>query len=153
MLMIVHTMTTFSLWRAYVHSRRNSIMGVTAIKALVNNSSVAVNLQDFENPDKQGNSCTAQPGETAACDIWIPWCTSAEDFSAGKFIAMSIPADVEGATQWIWQEAVNGNDRVRFNVNPFYHPDATVVPGDSTVDGDRIITIGQDKSFTFHRIG
>lgn len=129
-------------------------MGVTAIKKIVNeSSSPTVVITNLENPGKPGNrvslgSRTSHEG-SKECDMWIPWCTSGEDFRSNHYIKVEVygratrnnPPQVV-AKYHIWQASHHGyGDYVRVATGPNY-----VIPGDrirgySEVNNDRVLII------------
>lgn len=124
-------------------------MGVTAIKKAVNESSLyTVVITNLENPTKAGNRVSLARGGSSPCDIWIPWCTSADDFLNNRYIKIEgsglatrydPPAII--ATYRIWQARHNDGDYVRVSTGPNYVIPGTRINGESRVDGDRMILI------------
>jgi len=121
-------------------------MGITAIKGLINNSNAPVTLQDYENPSAGGNNITVPsppPGALGPCYMWIPWCTSQNDFNHNHYI-MLIGAEL-GATYYIWQDG----DFVRYSREPAYTPNGPHVPGYAPVNGDRIVSVNPQGLFFY----
>ena len=125
-------------------------MSVTAIKGLTNNSSEDAIIQDYENPDKVKNSATASPNSTADCNLWIPWCTSVEDFNNGHYLTI----ETQASTHWLWQENRPGDgDFVRYSTDHYYHLNAPHVDGFANAGGDRIATVDSSGAISLSRTG
>jgi hypothetical protein len=128
-------------------------MGVTAIKRIFNEStSSSVVITNLENPGKAGNrvslGSSSTPAGFANCDMWIPWCTSGEDFTHNHYIKVEVyglatrtsPPSVI-VTYRIWQAAHSDGDFVRVSTGPNYVDPGEHIRGISEVNGDRALFI------------
>ena len=117
-------------------------MGVTAIKSIKNNNATgAYYIKNLEHPsDTNGpdGPMKAAPGQNITCNMWIPWCTSQTDFyNNHRIIIVPFSNDPHAVTLTIWQQG----DYVRYSRDGGFHDNGTLVPGNSTVNGDRSIEI------------
>lgn len=112
-------------------------MGVTAIKRIVNNysSQVTVSVKDHENNGLP--VATLGPG-SADCDMWIPWCTSQNDFNAGHYISIT----GTNVNLYIWQEARADGDFVRFSTTGYSATCAPVLHY-ANVNGNRVLILDE----------
>jgi hypothetical protein len=120
-------------------------MGVTAIKSLVNTTPGRVSIHDHENPTHPGNNTDADPYTTAACDMWIPWCTSPDDWRDQKYITIEWGGQPR---YWVWQAAHGDGDFVRYSTSGQYEDPGRQASGFAGVDGDRRAIILDDGSLT-----
>ena len=117
-------------------------MGVTAIKSIKNsNATGAYYIKNLEHPsDTTGPNgpMKVAPGQNISCNMWIPWCTSQTDFyNNHRIILVPFSNDGNARVIAIWQQG----DYVRYSLNDTFQNNGTLVPGNSTVNGDRSIEI------------
>lgn len=117
-------------------------MGVTAIKSISNRHATELyyvsNLEHPADTGGEGKTLQIQPGETKACNMWIPWCTSQNDFDNNhRIIIVPLAFDVIPVTFTIWQDG----DYVRYSKDGLFHENGDFVPGNCTVNGDRSVDI------------
>lgn len=125
-------------------------MGVTAIKYIQNNSTLWVTIMNREN----GRMVTVQPKAPGGCDIWIPWATNSDEYGLHHLeLRVPLPSPGVGRNYYIWQCADTDGDLVRYNTTDGYKVRATPVPGWPMVDGDRILIVNADGSFSFQKPG
>lgn len=105
-------------------------MGVTAIKTFVNETNELIEVTKREN---KNDSVTLLPNSSAKQDMWIPWVETQAEFDK-KVIEIRYTAS--NKTVYVWQ---NG-DKVRYSNSGFENP-GKAIPGDSQVNGDRILLI------------
>ena len=72
---------------------------------------------------------------------WIPWCTNASDHAAGEYIAIGLSPAFYDRKFTIWQRDVDWTDRVRWTNSHSWDRGALPMPGDSHVNGRRILKI------------
>jgi hypothetical protein len=118
-------------------------MGVTAIKKIVNNTDRHVFIQCLENPGKGGNSASVRPGQSATCNMWIPWCIGSDQWKhhhiwlSWMIYINGVPASLSTKFYWIWQ---NG-DFVRASTDGKWKSAYAQIPGECGVNGDRIVIV------------
>jgi hypothetical protein len=112
--------------------------GITKILSLVNSTGGRVSIQCYENPEHPGNSAVAEPNSTAPCNMWIPWCLSADDFARGKHIVVSVQAR---PTYWIWQGNRSDGDAVRYSMTGQFHDPGDHIPGQDYPGGERHLDV------------
>ncbi len=122
-------------------------MGVTAITYAINYSKEVVHLIDYENPNHLGNNATLNPDTQLGpptVNMWIPWCTSKNDFNNGKYIEIIIGSK---ETYFIWQQG----DFVRYGTKKEWKKDGTEIPGLPNVNGNRTLQINANASISLAR--
>jgi hypothetical protein len=118
-------------------------MGITAIKSISNlHETELYYVKNHEHPDDtggKGQALAVQPGETIACNMWIPWCTSNDEFSKWHHRISIVPLALNTFPVEfnIWQQ---GN-YVRYSKNGLFQDNGNLVPGNCTVNGDRSVEI------------
>jgi hypothetical protein len=117
-------------------------MSTTTIKSLTNTNFAASYLvKNHDNPDSTGGLGKAlelSPGQTLACNISIPACTSQQDFDAKKRISIAATTNSGvPVTLSIWQDG----DHVRYSKDGLFHSGGDLVPGNNAVNGDRELEI------------
>ena len=140
-------------------------MPVTAIKSIRNGTGVGCYVRNLENPndtDRNGQPHALAPGEVWQCNMWIPWADTQDQFDHGSGIGKG-PAHINITFVWssledappphefaIWQSG----DYVRYSKNLSWVNNGQLVPGNSTVGGDRSVDIvgtdGQDADVNFY---
>ena len=85
-------------------------MGVTSFREIRNNSPYIVRIRSVEKPQQtKGGWIELSAGDWRDdVDIWIPWCTSETEF-----VNKHLEIDVGGRRFTVWQQDINGVDRVR----------------------------------------
>jgi hypothetical protein len=131
-------------------------MGVTAIAGIINKTTGAVTVKTWElSATGIGQPSTpvevqVPAGQSVTWGHWVPWCTSQTAFINGQhYITIQIQSPAK--TWYLWQSNENWQDRVRYNDQPWWKPNATPVPGVSEVDGDRVLEVNADGSFQLRR--
>ena len=114
-------------------------MGVTAIKAEANRTSVTYLVQNRENrSDTGGSGLSVGPGVNRPVNMWIPWCDTATQVGSGKNILFEAIGTVQQglgsahASITVWQ---SGNYVYQSFDETF--GSGQLVAGNSTVNGDR----------------
>ena len=84
-------------------------MGVTAIKRIENNTEGRMAIWNRES----GQYAVATPCEAVDCNMWIPWCTSSNDFKRSHYMVIGRPGYTTGGDNvyyippkyywWVWQ--------------------------------------------------
>ncbi len=84
-------------------------MGVTAIKRIENNTEGRMAIWNRES----GQYAVAPPREAVDCNMWIPWCTSSNDFKRSHYMVIGRPGYTTGGDNvyyippkyywWVWQ--------------------------------------------------
>jgi hypothetical protein len=69
----------------------------------------------------------------------VPWCTSADDYWWNHYIDIGLSGVHHRFS--IWQRSVSGVDRIRWTNERRWDPAALPMPGDSYVDGTRVLKI------------
>lgn len=121
---------------------------VTAITYAINNSTDVVHLIDYENPDHTGNNATLNSGARLGpptVNMWIPWCTSQNDFASGKYIEATIAGS--GDVYYIWQQGTF----VRYMDKKEWRDDGPKIPGNPDVGGNRSLKIAANGSISLAR--
>jgi hypothetical protein len=129
-------------------------MGVTAIKGFHNETPGSVIVR---NEERDGEERTIEASGDLDWDIWIPWCTSRNDFDNGKYITIDVQKTNDPERPrikyWIWQHDNGTNDRIRWSVDEGdWDRYADPVYGDSYVNGDRHVQIYANGSVEFNEI-
>jgi hypothetical protein len=117
-------------------------MAVTAIRSIRNLVKGQVyNVRNQEQPNDtggRGNALSVNGGEVVACNMWIPWCNNQADFdNHHKIIIVPTAVNVLPVLFAIWQQG----DYVRYTRDGLFHNNGALVPGNSTVGGDRSVEI------------
>lgn len=123
-------------------------MSVTAITFAVNPTSAIVNIVNYENPNHSGNNVSLTPNTsmgTPQCNMWLPYCDTAEQFSKGKYIHVKIKSG--NTDYYLWQQG----DYVRFNNKKEWIKDGPKVPGTSEIIGNRTVTFSENGGLTFSK--
>ena len=147
-------------------------MGVTSIRAVTNMSGSAILFWNQERFNLWHQRFSVDPQQTRTqiertdngnvvevkdVDVWIPWCTSRDEYQRQRFITIQV--DLRQATFCIWQCNDRDGDYIRFSTDCRYHgvndgvggTPALRVPGASEVDGNRRIEIKADGTLYLHR--
>ena len=131
-------------------------MPVTAIRSIRNSTPEGLGVANLENPSDtgggKGSSLNVLPGQVIECNIWIPWADSYSDFLHGKWPLFRGPAHILILYAWastqdpqdpppnafaVWQQG----DYVRYTKNMQWSDNGPLVPGNSTVGGDRSLEV------------
>ena len=123
-------------------------MGVTAIKGIDNKANGMAWIRNME----RNVSKDCYPHSSIAFDMWIPWCTSHDDYHNRHYIMIQVSIGSSKVTHYIWQNEEHGVDRVRYNTTDNWMPGAPEVPGASHVDGDRVVEINANGGLLFQEI-
>jgi hypothetical protein len=122
-------------------------MGVTAIKAVQNNTDRTLTVQNRENPSKEGNYVRVDSGNKRSCDMWIPWCSYRWDFNSHHIDVFS---EDPGSWKYVLEYAIwqnnkenppNSGDAVRVSYSGWWDDRQEFIGGDHSVDGNRILVI------------
>ena len=113
-------------------------MAVTNIRSIENRASAGIAVNNVENRSTNPPNDVIVEGGTFQSSMWIPWCSSEKDYPAHhiEIRLQSAPVNSIPALS-IWQDG----DYVRWSTNGAYHPNANLVPGNSTVGGDRSVSV------------
>jgi hypothetical protein len=119
-------------------------MSVTSIRQIKNESSFIVEVMSFES----WNRVKLSQGEGAGTDIWIPWCTNAEEFPRHHII-VSIPGTTVGSIFFpavplfaLWQK----DNQVSFSRDAKFDLAGECVPVNCSTGGNRLLTVGGDRN-------
>ena len=137
-------------------------MAITNIKRIINTSRAFFVVSNHHNPsDTNDPSSQVAPDGFFIHDMWVPWCSSQNDFNAGQFISItSGKTNNPGAFSFtIWQHNCPhlDGDQVRFSTDGAFHDcsERNQVPNESVAGGDRFVTIsgsnedGSDATIRF----
>ena len=123
-------------------------MGVTAIKRVINQSPLVGQIINLENPGKCGNSGNIAAHSTLEVDMWIPWCSDAENLGQDS-ITVRVGLGRLQRSWSIYQRADHDGDFVRLmdisepgNLGDFHS--GRRIGGLARVDGDRDMIIDLD---------
>ena len=119
-------------------------MAVTAVKAVVNARGGFLEVKDHEEPAKPGHFLAAIPfGQAAPCDMWIPWCNSAEMFLGAHYITIG-QQFTQPTFYWLYQR----DEKVMYQELEWWKDAAKrPVPGYSDVGGDRVLVVNSAGLF------
>src|SRR4051812_14831306 len=117
-------------------------MAVTAIRSVRNKvPGEQYSIRNQENPNDtggKGKSLDVPPNQVVSCNMWIPWCVNQNDFNNHhKIIIVPLAFNTIPITFNVWQEG----DYVRYSRDGLFHKNGDLVPGNSTVGGDRSVEI------------
>lgn len=121
-------------------------MGVTAIKGIDNRTGRNVSIHCTEDPGKPAHNALAKPGQSARCNIWIPWCFGSDQWRHHHiYLNWSHPTVLGDVMYvfppttfyWIWQhgEFVHGTTTGKWIST------GRRIPGEAGVNGDRYLVI------------
>ena len=115
-------------------------MGVTAIKSIVNGVNAAISINNHENSRASASVLPHEP--VRGCDIWIPWCTSEEDFRCQHYLEIEVrpPSGINGHW-WIWQGKSSDGDFVRISTQGRFAPAQSPIAGYSRVVGNKDVRL------------
>jgi hypothetical protein len=119
--------------------------GVTEITHIENYTDMRILAWNRENDREYYIPVATAPGRPGRVNVnwWVPWCTSEEDYAFGHSIVIFRAAiGLEQTPKFqIWQRDVDWIDRVRWTNLYKWDPRALPMPGDSHVNGRRILKI------------
>jgi len=127
-------------------------MPVTAIKSITNQIDKVVFVKNRETPSDtggEGHQLPVAPGDTLQCNMWIPWANTQYEYDNGSGVGKG-PAHILISINWssvdgtpeppefsIWQQGAY----VRYSPQRSWSKDGKLVRGNSTVGGDRSVTV------------
>jgi hypothetical protein len=126
-------------------------VAITAIKSIDNKLPIEIFVYNLENPDDTPGFLRIEPGATAGCSMWVPWCNGSQQFENGSNpfqgpAHITVYADAgEHPLLSIWQDnVVLVGDHVWYGTGEEYpgNPaDRLLVLGNNTVGGDRSVEV------------
>ncbi len=109
-------------------------MGVTAIKAILNRTDKMV---EFRKREDVHDTISLDPGQAQVVDVYIPWCDNQQQFDERVIEIRFLTTD---EVLYIWQS----KGKIRYSFNG-WNDNGSAVFGTAHEDGDRILTIREDK--------
>jgi hypothetical protein len=126
-------------------TRRTAQMPVTAIKGVINQTQYSVQVKDHEEPTKLGHYIELSPREGKPCDMWVPWCTSPNDFLGAHYITVQFSSSMK---VWIWQR----DGKVIYALKESFSSPTNPVGGTAQEGGNRVVVLTTSSVPEFYPI-